>query len=192
MVGMLLVVEGQGDVASVPILTRRVLTEVYHRHDVKLAKPQRRGEFNKVKSNFSRYLKIALLEQIPILWVMDCDDGDPVVHQHELEDLLTVEHVTQPVQFVLMVKEYESLFLAEKKAAQSVLKIKDSVTFPANPENIRGAKEWLSKHMGGGYSYKETLHQEKLTAKLELNELRMTSGSYRSFETAVGVLSDSL
>lgn len=180
-----LIVEGDGDMKAVPLLTRRVLQEVFQRYDIALATPQRRGELTKIKSHFSRFLKIALLEQAPVLWVVDCDDGDPSAHLEELNLLLSAEYSSQPIRFVLMVKEYESLFLAERKAAQLILKIKDSVSFPPQPESIRGTKEWLSKHMESGYAYKETLHQEKLTAQLNIDELRTYSNSYRNFEAAL-------
>lgn len=187
-----LIVEGDGDVKSVPLLTRRVLQEVLKRYDIAVSQPHRRGDLCKVKRNFSRFLQMAFIEKAPILWVIDCDDGDPNQHLSDLNELLSREFCPQPVCFALMVKEYESLFLADSTTSKSILKIPDSIDFPVDPESVRGAKEWLSKGMPSGSAYKETLHQEKVTAKLNLQTLRNTSQSYRLFETAVKKLTSSL
>lgn len=60
-----------------------------------------------------------------------------------------------------------------------------ATTFPENPEAIRGAKEWLSKAMPSGYAYKETVHQVKLSAVVDLDCLRESSASYRHLEKSI-------
>ena len=41
---------------------------------------------------------------------------------------------------------------------------------PANPEHIRGAKEWLGRHMG--QSYDPIIHQASFTALFDLGQAK--------------------
>lgn len=56
--------------------------------------------------------------------------------------------------------------------------------FPADPEAIRGAKEWLSRAMESDCSYQETLDQAALTAIFDLAEARRVP-SFSRFEREV-------
>ncbi|TEX44662.1 hypothetical protein [Dechloromonas sp.] len=47
------------------------------------------------------------------------------------------------------------------------------------------AKEWLSKQRPSGKAYKETVHQEKITARLNLDHLREKSRDFAHLERAV-------
>jgi len=50
---------------------------------------------------------------------------------------------------------------------------------------IRGAKEWLSHLRPSGMAYKESVHQEKITARLDLHLLRERSKDFAHLERAV-------
>lgn len=183
MTSILLIVEGEGDVRAAPILVRRVLNERHGRYDINVLRPQKRGDIHAIRKNISRFIKMAMLEKAPVLWLVDCDDGDWQVQQHDLEAALANEYLPYPVRFSLMVKEYEALFLAEPATTKKVLSISEEIEFPLDPENIRGAKEWLSSKMPKGYAYKETTHQEKLSASINLSLLAENSPNFRRFET---------
>ncbi len=49
---------------------------------------------------------------------------------------------------------------------------------PANPEEIRGAKEWLSSKMYNPHGYIETQHQLSLTNVFDMNMARQKSPSF--------------
>ncbi|KQY88848.1 hypothetical protein ASD35_15065 [Pelomonas sp. Root1444] len=117
----------------------------------------------------------------------DCDTCTDVMR--DIADLQTQAHLAaphMPVRFAFMVKEFESLFLADEATTRQVLKsIPLDAAFPSTPESIRGAKEWLSKALPKGQAYKETIHQDRISSQLSLEVLRKTSASFNRFERSL-------
>ena len=185
---LLPIVEGHGDLRAVPILIKRILQErkIY---DVQVLAAHRRGEYPSIITNFENLYRAALKEGAAILWVMDFDCKTCICPDEEASKLyLRADAIrpSWPFKVAFIVKEYESLFLADEHATRTVLdRITPKTTFPANPESIRGAKEWLSTAQPKGYAYKETLHQDKITQYLNLEHLRLNSPSFAHFERAV-------
>lgn len=182
------IVEGEGDEAAVPTLIRRI-TAAQERFDVNVSRAHRRGDLPKVLRRFDDYLQAALLEESPILWVLDYDCADCTDHVRHAKELkarakpIAGQH---PVEFVFMVQEYETLFLADEETTRQVFPdIAAAVKFPANPELIRGAKEWLSEARPKGSNYKPMQHHAKLSAQMDLDRLRQRSASFVRFEKAV-------
>jgi hypothetical protein len=182
------IVEGEGDEAAVPTLIRRITTE-QGRFDVNVSQPHRRGDLPKVLRLFDNYLRTALLEGTPILWVLDYDCAncnDHVRHAKELKARAKLIAGQHPVEFVFMVREYETLFLADEATTRQVFPdIAPALKFPTDPERIRGAKEWLSEARPKGSAYKPMQHQARLSAQVDLNRLRLRSPSFVRFEKAV-------
>jgi Domain of unknown function (DUF4276) len=185
------IVEGDGDMLAVPELIRRVAAD-QGVHDVKVMRPHKRGELPKVLSRFDDYLATALLEQAPLLWVMDYDCADctdRAGHVRELRKRATRLAPSVPVEFVFMVQEFETLFLADPETTRFVFKdIPATTAFPEDPERVRNAKGWLSQVRPKGSAYKPTQHQQKLAALIDLARLRSRSPSFVQFETAVSSL----
>ena len=182
------IVEGDGDMAAVPVLLRRIL-HAHNRFDVQILSPHKRGELPKVKANFERFFKAAALEGAPIICVLDFDCAqclDAVADAHELQQKANELHPHIPFEACFIVKEFESLFLwDEANTRRSLPNIIKSTVFPVNPEEIRPAKEWLSKAQTSGFSYKPTAHQAKLADAVDINLLRAKSPSYQRLETAL-------
>jgi uncharacterized protein DUF4276 len=179
---LLPIVEGPGDRSAVPVLLRGLLEE-HHRFDVTILPPYRYGEVRKVSKNVSRYALAAAKENVPILWILDCDDGCPVEWVHHLEEQLPAG-LAVPLKFAFMMREYEHLFLAQR-ACLEVLGVDPDAALPPEPENIRGAKETISRLMPAGTAYKETVHQARLTAHLDFAIARGKSRSFRHLEKAL-------
>lgn len=185
---MLLIVEGDGDVTATPLLARRVLRdrEIY---DWDFLRPQKRRDIAHLQArdwyNFKRYLAAAFCEEVPVLWLLDCDEGCALEMAKEIYHIVSLEGVRQPLAFGFWVKEYESLFLADLEAVKKKLGIAQFRDAPPSPEAKRGAKEWLSRQLPTGRIYKETLDQEKITAEVDLGKLRINSRSFRHFENAL-------
>jgi len=177
---LLPIVEGAGDVSAVPVLLRRLLAH-HNLHSIEVLRPYRFGEVTKVAKNFRRYVLTAAKEGAPILWTIDCDDGCAVEWVRTLEEQIPAE-LSVPIAFAFFVKEYESLFLAEKKCLISQLGVPANATFPQDPESIRGAKQYISSLTPNGVAYKETVHQARLTGHLDIDEARRTSRSFRHLE----------
>jgi Domain of unknown function (DUF4276) len=187
------IVEGEGDEAAVPALIRRI-TDAQKRFDVTVSRAHRRGDLPKVLRRFDDYLQAALLEESAILWVLDYDCAechDHVKHTKELKARSRAIAGQRPVEFVFMVQEYETLFLADEETTRQVFSdIAPTLKFPANPELIRGAKEWLSEARPKGSNYKPMQHQARLSAQVDLERLRRRSPSFVRFEAAVLKLID--
>ncbi len=185
---MLLVVEGDGDVTAAPVLARRVL-QAQGIYDWTFPRPQKRRDIAHLRgkqwSNFSRYLQAAFCEEMPILWLLDCDDGCALHQLRDFQQQAESVGVRQPLAFGFWVREYECLFVADLKTTGEKLGIKTFKNVPADPEAKRGVKEWLSRQMPKGTIYKETLEQEKLSAAINLDKLRAHSRSFRHFEQAL-------
>ena len=182
------VVEGDGDLAAVPELMRRILQDC-GQFDVQVCRAHRRGDLPKVLGRFDDYFRTALLEGAPILWVMDCDCttcNDQARDLQQLKQLAQNIDANAAVEFVFMVQEFETLFLADHETTRSVFSdIPSEFVFPPNPELIRDAKGLLSKARPKGSAYKPTQHQARLSAQLNLNRLRQRSASFQHFEAAV-------
>ncbi|MDD2774720.1 MAG: DUF4276 family protein [Gallionella sp.] len=184
---LLAIVEGEGDLKAVPELLRRILH--HHQHFEVEVLAHKRGDLPKIHANFENVFKMAIKEDAAILLLIDfdCKDCDCVVKSaapfYEKALALRPEW---PFKVSFMVKEFETLFLADRDATRKILKdIPEVTAFPSSPESVRGAKEWLSKAMPSGIAYKETVHQVKIVSQLNLNHLRERSPSYRHLEKAV-------
>ncbi len=188
MIRILPVVEGDGDLAAVPELMRRVLHEAGH-FGINLGRPHKRGDLPKVLARFDDYFRVAILEGAAIFWVMDYDCDTCIDQTRDLRLLrahAACVDTSVDVEFVFMVKEYESLFLADHETTRRVFTdIPASFAFPNHPEAVRDAKGALSKARPKGSAYKSTQHQKTLTAQVNLTRLRERSLSYRNFEAAL-------
>jgi hypothetical protein len=149
---------------AVPELIRRVAAD-HGRYDVSVARPHKRGDIPKVRARFETYLQVALLDGLPVLWVLDydCDDCNDVdAHTAEFASRAAGLAGSIPVEFVLMVREFETLFLSDHETTRAVLSdIPADLQFPADPESIRDAKGWLSQARPKGSAYKPTQHQQR-------------------------------
>lgn len=193
---LLPIVEGHGEIPAVPILIRNILA-AQGIHDVQPLPAWRHGEYPSVAKKFDNLFLAAIKENAPILWVMDFDSKDYDCPVKEAQSLLTRADALRPgwpIKIAFLVKEYETLFLIDEAATRKVFPdIPAQTTFPTNPENIRWAKEWLSKaRPSPGSAYKETVHQAKITAHLNLNLLRARSSDFAHLERAVIALANSV
>lgn len=187
------IVEGEGDMKAVPELVRRIAIAKGH-YALVVCTPQRRGDLPKVLQRFNDFYTTALLEDCPVLWVLDYDCEQCVDQSADIQKLQDRAFAMAPGKacaFAFMVQEFESLFLAGHETTRRVFSdIPPSVVFPADAEAVRDAKGWLSEARPKGSAYKPTQHQSKLASQVDLDRLRLRSPSYVRFEAAVeGLLS---
>jgi hypothetical protein len=190
---LLAIVEGHGDVKAVPLLIRNIL-KAKGIHDVELLPTQRRGEYPSVAKDFDDYFLAAIKENAPILWVMDFDAKGcdcPYKAAQELLGRAAKLHPGWLIRIAFLVKEYEVLFLHDENATRHVFPdLAKGKPFPSSPEKIRDAKGWISERLPSGMAYKETVHQEKITAQLNLDLLRQKSKDFAHLERAILKLID--
>lgn len=184
-----LIVEGQGDKEAMPVLVRKILNhhQLFH---IGLTEPQISGDVHKSRKRFDDFLRYALKNQCPILWILDCDDkeiGCPVKHVAHFQTAMKSMHLPgmQPIEFAFFVQEFESLFLAEINALRSFYQLPDTLKIDANAAMRRDAKGEISRLLPKSRGYKETIDQAKITHRLDLATCARVSRDYRHFESAL-------
>ena len=192
------IVEGEGDIRSVPILLRRVLHEVLQQYTWNVAHPKKAHSLPTLRKRLSQYLQYASTEKDAqaILILLDLDDGCPTIEAQHLADDIQALSPQLPVAIILAHREYEAWFLAsvDSIAQQDGQKYHFTPAFlqnaepPADVENIRDAKGWLSQQMLPGCRYKETMHQPSMTTLIDFNVAPQRSRSLRRLLHAVELL----
>ncbi len=190
--GLQLIVEGKGDGEAIPLLVRRILNEKYGFFDFDLPTPHERGDWPAVRKNFGRYFQTAIKSGHPVLCVLDFDCEGCTDLESTIQEATELAQQVRPgwlFAMCFMVREYESLFLWDESASRQVLNIKRDYVFPhsrgLDPESIRNAKGELGKAQPNGHSYKEAVHQAKLTAQVDLGRLSACSPSYQRLEQSL-------
>ena len=186
---LLLIVEGEGDVYAAPVLLRRVLNQYFERYDFEIV-THRRHDLSHLRANdwanFKRYLEAAHAENCPIIWMLDCDDGCALEWLKQIYKLVALMKLRQPLAFVFWVREYEVIFIYDLEAIKVKLNIQEIHDVPEKPEAKRGVKEWICDQLPRGFSYRETIDQEAITAVVDLGKIFAKSGD---FEHLVKVVS---
>jgi len=167
---LLPLVEGQSEVAGLPILLRRLVLHLGLPHVI-VAKPFRvyRTKILK-KGEIERAVQQGLRtrQQVTgIVVVLDADDDDPL----RVEEVMRAECVkatSLPVVVAAATRELEAWFLGAKESLRGVRAIRADAASPPNPESIRGAKARLSTNMEGNRHYFETDDQPAFAAKVDL------------------------
>jgi hypothetical protein len=170
------IVEGQGDFNAAPVLLKRL---------VKFVNPDVYADVSPFRVTRSKLVLLGELERAveragrglrspgAVLIVVDSDDDCP----KELAPVL-LDRATRaaggrwPVGVVLAKREFESWFIAAADSIAGHSGLDPSLSAPADPESIRGAKEWLRRNMVPGKAYSPTVDQPSLASKFDLNAAR--------------------
>jgi hypothetical protein len=177
------IVEGHGECKAVPVLIRRVaqtvdpalVLEIPHIR-IPASKLVRNGEIERAVELAAR--KLGGLGGVLVL--VDCDDGCPAVEGPALLARAKSAHSDLPIAVVLAKKEFEAWFLAAAVSLRGHRGLPSDLLPPADPEAIRGAKGWLTRHMPEGRIYSETEDQAALTAVFDIETAR-TADSFDKF-----------
>lgn len=185
------IVEGHGEVFAVPEIVHRIGLELLDGTWIEVAQPFRldSGKMRK-PDELAKAIRIAAARvQGPggVLVLRDGDDEDvdcPV----QLAEMLRPSQNLVPVsvEIVIAYREYESWFLAAADSLRAHPDVRDDAATPANPEARRGAKHELEQLMLE--SYKETRHQPKFSALIDLKTASQNSRSFRRMVHAVETL----
>lgn len=113
-----------------------------------------------------------------VLAVLDADDDCPA----ELAPLLLARaRSARPdvkVSVVLAMREFESWFLAAAPSLAGRHGFADDLEVPADPERIRDAKGWLTRHRQDGHPYKPSIDQARLASTFDTKQARHKSSSF--------------
>jgi hypothetical protein len=174
------IIEGHAEVESVPILLRRMFAG-FGVSDIQVSRPFRVKRNRVVKTGeLERAVRQTIHDRFSvagILILIDSDDDCPAELGPEL--LGRARNATHlPVAVVLAHRELECWFLGSKASLRGVNGISENATAPLNPENIRGAKEHLTKNMTRGRRYLAVDDQATFAERFEFNEARRFCPSF--------------
>jgi len=172
------IVDGHGEVESVPLLIRRIASEIDPSILINV-KPTIRKPANQLKKEGElekavEYVARKLDGDGGILILIDCDwdGGCPKTDAPALLNRARFTRSDMLISVVLAYKEYEAWFIAAAESLRGKRRLSETLTSVDNPEQIRGAKEWLSHRMPQNDSYSETLDQPALTALFDMQAAR--------------------
>jgi hypothetical protein len=177
------VVEGHGEVKTIPLLIRRIGDE-QHIYNY-LAPKAMRVPKGRIKDDLERILNLANIEfqaedvNGAVLIVLDADDDCPAELGTLLREKAQLARADTSVVICVANKEFEAWYLAGIQSLQGKHGLPDTIMPPPNPENIRDAKGWLNTKMG---SYSPTIHQDKLAAVLDLQLARQSQSFARFYD----------
>lgn len=174
------IVEGHAEVESVPLLLRRIFAQL-GATSVQVARPFRIKRNRVVKSGeLERAISQTIRDRDGVAGIMvliDSDDDCPAELGVELLD--RAKKTTQmPVSVVLAHREFECWLLGAKESLRGINGIAENATAPPNPENIRGAKEHLTRNMTRGRRYLAVDDQVRFAERFDLNLARQRCPSF--------------
>lgn len=173
------VVEGQGEVAAVPVLLRRMINEIAPDCWVELPRPHRiaRGSLL-APGGVERTVATVAEQGGSVLLLFDADDDCPAELAPQLLARIKVTRPDRDSSVVLAKREFEAWFLAAAPSLRGQRGLANDLALPAAPEKPRDCKGWLSAHRVDGRGYKPTADQAALAARFDLTMARANSASF--------------
>lgn len=185
------IVEGHGEVSAVREIVTRIGLELLDGTWIEVAQPFRldSGKMRK-PDELAKAIRIAAARVQGAGGVLVLRDGD----DHDVNCPVRLAEMLRPgqnlvpvsVEIVVAYREYESWFLAAADSLRAHPDVRDDAAAPTNPEGRRDAKRELGKLMLE--SYKETRHQPKFSALIDLKVASANSRSFRRMIHAVETL----
>lgn len=188
------IVEGHGDVQVVPILLRRIATELLNGALLDCCPPYRLPrsklmngvDLAKVLAHARNKLRGRDFPQF-VLILADVDDDCVKECVENLRAGHNAAFAAVPTSIVFAVREYEAWFLASGINAAHHRHLRTVTPRIAAPEETRDAKgRFQADFMLPGRVYSETVDQAKYTACLDLNMARSQSPSFDKLVRELG------
>jgi len=177
------IVEGQSEMEAVPVLLRRLLSE-RQRWDIQVDRPVRIPRNKVVKEGeIERAVVLAKRNRKKcdaVVVLLDADEDCPAELGPELLSRIIKAYGDLPAAVILAKSEFEGWFLGSLESLRGIRGIADNAVSPANPEEIRGAKERLSQFMVNR-TYVATDDQPAFAAKFDLSSACQRCPSFDKF-----------
>lgn len=188
------IVEGQGEVAAVPLLLRK-LRDRAELWNLEVGRPIRQRRTQLVKrATLQSAVRLAAVREdcAGILVLLDADDDCPKDCAPNLDAWAREAAGEKACAVVLANREYEAWFLASMEALRGHCRIEHTAVSHPNPESIRAAKEAIERNMPAGASYSPPVDQVKLTAHLDLERVYRGCRSFRKLVKAFGTIASAI
>jgi hypothetical protein len=178
------IVEGDGEVAALPVLLRRLSGWKTPESHVDVLPPIRvyRDRFLNREDEFSRHLQLAAAKCGETGWILvllDADNDCPAELGRQILQRARDVVPHRRVAAVLANREYEAWFIASAAALNGFRGFacsgKDA---EADAELPRNAKGWMGQRMAGN-TYRETTDQPAFSQRLDLDLTYRRSRSFR-------------
>jgi len=175
------IVEGQGEIAAVPLLVRRLGAILRPNLDMNVLRPIRVPRNKVIKQGeLERAIEFAMRQSRPprvLLILLDSDDDPPCIFGPDLAARALKARSDVIFSVVLANREFESWFLSALESLQGCCGLAKNLLSLTNSETKRDAKGELSKHMKDRI-YSPVPDQAKLTAKFDMDLARRNSDSF--------------
>jgi len=176
------VIEGDGEVEAIGVLIRRICQELFNNFSIEMSRPVRITKSRLLRvGELERAIRLASLKtgsRGPVLVILDADDDCPALLGPSLKARAHDVIERHRVSIVIPKFEFENWFLAAASSLSGKRGLRHDLSAPPDPENIRGAKEWLDRNMVAGRSYSPTIDQAALAAIMDIH----SAMNCRSFE----------
>ncbi|RZI61799.1 MAG: DUF4276 family protein [Rubrivivax sp.] len=177
------IVEGDGEVAAIPIVLRRLHERFGPADHVRVLPPIRvhKDRFLNREEEFRRHLLLAAAkcgEDGWVLVVLDADDSCPMALAADIRRRAEQVLPHRTVAVVIPNREFEAWFIA---AAESLNGVRGFAWAPedrVDAETPRNAKGWMKERMASR-SYGATTDQPAFSAKFDLDQAAINSRSFR-------------
>ncbi len=188
------IVEGKGEVEAVPVLIRRVAAIHFPELMTVIPTPIRISR-NKIfkAGQLERAVGIAVQSigrQGAIFIILDSDDSCPAELGPTLLYRVSQVFRNMPIAVVFAKHEFEAWFLAAAESLRGQRGLKNDIDSPNNPEEIRGAKEWLRQRMQSGNTYRSKRDQPALAALFNLEQARQADSFDKCYRDIVRLLEE--
>lgn len=175
------VVEGHGDRDALPVLVRRIVETIDPQVPLHVPTPIRSRKGTLIKlGGLERCVQLAsghVEEGGGVLVVLDAD-GDCAGHlAPALLARANVARADVTTSVVFAVREFESWFLASATSLGGSRRLAPELPEVEDPESVRGPKDWIESHMGGG-KYAPTIDQAALASRVDVALARERSDSF--------------
>jgi hypothetical protein len=181
-VSVALIVEGQGEVAAVGPLMRRMAAEIAPHVWVDFLRPIRIGRDALIKhGGIEAAIELAARQvgnRGSVLVLIDADDDCAATLGPSLAERARSAHSGLGVSVVLAVREFEAWFLAAAPSLAGKRGLAPNLQAHPDPEGIRGCKEWLGRNRVDGRPYRPAADQAALTELFDLYLARKNSPSF--------------
>ena len=188
------IVEGHGEVQSVPVLIRRIAAELYPKLVIDIPRPIRVHRDQVVKiDELEREIELAAQKvggRGGILVVLDSDNVCPAELGPTLLGRSLQARSDLPIAVVIAKNEFEAWFLAAADSLRGKRGLRDDIYPPNHPEAIRGAKEWLHDRMQSGKTYRSKRDQPALATLFDIEQARQVDSFDKCYRDIVRLLEE--
>lgn len=188
------IVEGESEVATVPLLIRRIAANLYPELPIVVPPPIRRPRNKVVKENELERAVEFVARQIggqgAIFIILDSDKDCPAELGPALLHRASQARSDLPIAVVLAKHEFEAWFLAAAESLRGQRGLKNDLNSPDNPEAICDAKRWLSERMENNKTYRETQDQPALAALFDTERARQADSFDKCYRDIVRLLEE--